>query len=56
MALIALSGWGQRRDRARTAEAGFSAHLVKPVSEAQLLAVLAELQPPRLGRSGAMTG
>ena len=47
VALIALSGWGQRRDRARTAEAGFSAHLVKPVSEAQLLAVLADLAPPR---------
>ena len=55
VALIALSGWGQRRDRALTAAAGFSAHLVKPVSEAQLLAVLAELAPPRLGHSGAMT-
>ncbi|HEX2466319.1 MAG TPA: response regulator [Thermoanaerobaculia bacterium] len=56
VALIALSGWGQRRDRARTAEAGFSAHLVKPVSEAQLLAVLAELAPPQVGQSGAMIG
>ena len=56
VALIALSGWGQRRDRARTAEAGFSAHLVKPVSEAQLLAVLADLAPPRVGQSGAMMG
>ena len=45
--LIALSGWGQRRDRALTAEAGFSAHLVKPVSEEQLLSVLADLAPPR---------
>ncbi len=54
VALIALSGWGQRRDRARTAEAGFSAHLVKPVSEAQLLAVLADLAPPRVDQSGAM--
>jgi signal transduction histidine kinase len=56
VALIALSGWGQRRDRARTAEAGFSAHLVKPVSEAQLLAVLAELDRPRADQSGAMMG
>jgi signal transduction histidine kinase len=55
LTLIALSGWGQRRDRARTAEAGFSAHLVKPVSEAQLLAVLADLAPPRAGQQGAMT-
>jgi signal transduction histidine kinase/ActR/RegA family two-component response regulator len=54
--LIALSGWGQRRDRARTAEAGFSAHLVKPVSEVQLLAVLADLGPPRAGASGAVAG
>jgi CheY-like chemotaxis protein len=29
--LIALTGWGQERDRRRTAEAGFDAHLVKPV-------------------------
>jgi CheY-like chemotaxis protein len=56
LTLIALSGWGQRRDRARTAEAGFSAHLVKPVSEAQLLAVLADVAPPRAGQSGAMMG
>jgi signal transduction histidine kinase len=54
--LIALSGWGQRRDRALTAEAGFSAHLVKPVSEAQLLSVLADLAPPASHQSGAMTG
>ena len=53
LTLIALSGWGQRRDRARTAEAGFSAHLVKPVSEAQLLAVLAEVAP-RADQTGAM--
>ena len=56
VALVALSGWGQRRDRARTAEAGFCAHLVKPVSEAQLLAVLADLAPPRMGQSGALIG
>jgi signal transduction histidine kinase len=56
LTLVALSGWGQRRDRARTAEAGFSAHLVKPVSEAQLLAVLADVAPPRAGQAGAMTG
>jgi len=30
-ALIALTGWGQERDRRRTAEAGFNCHLVKPV-------------------------
>jgi signal transduction histidine kinase len=30
--LIALSGYGQPEDRRRSAEAGFSAHLVKPTS------------------------
>jgi CheY-like chemotaxis protein len=28
--LVALTGWGQARDRQRTAEAGFHHHLVKP--------------------------
>jgi len=39
--LIALTGWGQQQDRQRTTEAGFDAHLVKPVSEAQLFQALA---------------
>jgi len=38
--LIALTGWGQQQDRDRTAEAGFDAHLVKPVAEAQLFRAL----------------
>ena len=41
MMLIALTGWGQQQDRDRTAEAGFDAHLVKPVAEAQLFKALA---------------
>lgn len=31
MQLIALTGWGQEQDRQRTRDAGFDAHLVKPV-------------------------
>ena len=31
MAIIALSGWGQERDRQRALEAGFDHHLTKPV-------------------------
>jgi CheY-like chemotaxis protein len=31
MFLIALTGWGQEADRRRATEAGFDAHLVKPV-------------------------
>jgi CheY-like chemotaxis protein len=29
--LVALTGWGQEDDRRRSEEAGFDAHLVKPV-------------------------
>jgi signal transduction histidine kinase/CheY-like chemotaxis protein len=34
--LVALSGYGQEADKARTKDAGFVAHLVKPVEPAQL--------------------
>ena len=30
--LVALTGWGQEADRQRSKEAGFDAHLVKPVN------------------------
>jgi len=33
---VALTGWGQERDRTRTAEADFDRHLVKPVDPAEL--------------------
>jgi len=36
--MIALSGYGQERDRERSAERGFTAHLVKPVGLVELLA------------------
>ena len=35
--IIALTGWGQPQDRIRTREAGFDAHLVKPVSDEELI-------------------
>ena len=41
--LIALTGWGQDEDRCRSKEAGFDAHLVKPVDERALTTLLAEL-------------
>jgi len=40
LALIALTGWGQEQDRRRTKEAGFDAHLTKPVSATELLKTL----------------
>ncbi len=38
--LVAVTGWGQQRDRERTAEAGFDAHMVKPLTDLDLLQVL----------------
>jgi CheY-like chemotaxis protein len=38
--LIAVTGWGQDHDRRRTEEAGFFAHLVKPVNIQELEGVL----------------
>jgi len=40
--LVALTGWGQEEDRRRSEEAGFDAHLVKPVDFAALTKLLAE--------------
>ena len=36
LTIIAITGWGQPHDRARTAEAGFDFHFTKPVDTAQL--------------------
>ena len=41
--LVALTGWGQERDRRRTEAAGFDRHLVKPADLSALQAVLASL-------------
>ena len=41
--LVALTGYGQADDRRRALEAGFDAHLVKPVEPEELVRVLAEL-------------
>jgi CheY-like chemotaxis protein len=39
--LIALTGWAQERDRQRSLEAGFDAHLVKPLEPSALGELLA---------------
>jgi CheY-like chemotaxis protein len=41
--LIALSGYGQAADRARSESAGFDRHLVKPVEMRRLLETIAEV-------------
>jgi signal transduction histidine kinase/ActR/RegA family two-component response regulator len=43
--LVALTGWGQEDYRRRSEEAGFNAHLVKPVAPEDLDRVLATLIP-----------
>ena len=47
--LIAVTGFGQERDRERTRQAGFFAHFVKPVPMRELLTSLREIEP-RAGR------
>ena len=46
MALVALTGWGQPRDRERTAAAGFDHHLVKPLDVDLLMGILQALPQP----------
>ncbi|HET7004555.1 MAG TPA: ATP-binding protein [Candidatus Binatia bacterium] len=43
MILIALTGWGQQQDRRRTQEAGFDAHLTKPVNYEAIVTLLTNL-------------
>lgn len=38
--LVALTGWGQEKDRQRTKEAGFAIHLVKPIDPAKVRELL----------------
>lgn len=42
--LIALTGWGQARDRSQTQQAGFDRHLVKPLDTADLEALLRQMR------------
>jgi CheY-like chemotaxis protein len=44
LTLVALTGYGSDSDRARTHEAGFDLHLIKPV-DPEALAVLFEKLP-----------
>jgi PAS domain S-box-containing protein len=53
IAIAALSGWGQEQDKARTASAGFDAHLVKPAAPDELQTLLRSLTSER-DRGAAM--
>ncbi len=41
--LIAVTGWGQEEHRRESSDAGFDAHLVKPVDPIKLVRLLASL-------------
>ena len=43
--LVAVTGWGQERDRQQTSEAGFDAHVVKPADPFALRALIARDSP-----------
>jgi PAS domain S-box-containing protein len=45
MRLVAVTGWGQDDDRQKSKDAGFDAHVVKPIEHAVLTKLLAELMP-----------
>ncbi|HET9395905.1 MAG TPA: ATP-binding protein, partial [Nitrospiraceae bacterium] len=52
--LIAITGWGQSSDRAKSAEAGFDHHLTKPVDYGELAnALLPDAKRPPLSSSHA---
>jgi PAS domain S-box-containing protein len=51
--IVALTGWGQERDRRATQEAGMDLHLVKPIDPDGVAAVEAQLLVKRAQVSGA---
>jgi signal transduction histidine kinase len=42
--MVAQTGWGQAQDRARTMEAGFDAHLTKPIDPAAVQEMLVKMK------------
>ncbi len=50
--IVALTGWGQADDRARSQDAGFDRHLVKPVNPDELLKMVAEFQRAKHAAAG----
>jgi CheY-like chemotaxis protein len=47
IAIVAVTGWGQEKDRVKSKEAGFDSHMVKPVDHAALTKLLASLSTER---------
>ena len=49
--LIAVTGWGNEKDKLRSAAAGFNVHLVKPVDAVTILEVVDQLDQSKAGRA-----
>ena len=47
--IIAVTGWGQPQDKQRALDAGFDAHLTKPVELEALARILAGSPPNQVG-------
>jgi CheY-like chemotaxis protein len=43
--LVAITGYGQHSDRAKSAQAGFEAHLVKPIEPSEVEALISNGGP-----------
>jgi len=54
--VIAQTGWGQAEDRQRALQAGFNAHLVKPIEFATLTELLASLDAERIAEGSGGSG
>jgi signal transduction histidine kinase/ActR/RegA family two-component response regulator len=54
--LVALTGWGQQSDRQLTTDAGFDAHLVKPVTDFDLFHALVEDRATESSTGAASAG
>lgn len=52
--LVAVTGYGQEEDRRRSFNAGFNAHLVKPVDPSAVLSLIDSI-PSKLSHSGTMS-
>ena len=52
MTLIAQTGWDQSDDKRRIKEAGFDAHVVKPVDHGALMDILTSLRNPSRSQAG----
>ena len=51
MLVMAVSGWGQKEDLKRSLDAGFDAHLVKPVVLGDLIEKIEQLSAARARRA-----